>query len=129
MKLRPLMKIKIQINLAIKGYREQFVVREEVGLKVTEQCAKLLQVVLEWGAGQQEAILGLDLLEFHRETAILVLKPVAFIDDDVCPMHFLQHWTQGYRRLVTRNNKREMPYINLWRTVLIVLACGMYRSA
>jgi hypothetical protein len=49
-----------------------------------------MQVVLEWRAGQQQALLRVKLTQSTRNLAVFIFEFVSFINDDVLPCEFLE---------------------------------------
>jgi len=79
-------------------------VAEHVGDQEVQQGPELVQVVLQRGAGNEEARLGLHFADRFGEARFFVLDPVRFVDHQVVPWHagqstfLLEHLVECIRK-------------------------------
>eukprot|EP00976_Prorocentrum_cordatum_P114019 1195790-Prorocentrum_minimum.AAC.6 len=86
---------------------------EHLRQQQVEQRPELLQVVLQRGAGEQQAALALEAIEVAAEAAFAVLHALRLVDDDVLPVHFAQLRAVAHDVLVRRHQHVELHVAHL----------------
>ena len=83
-----------------------------------EQTPELLELILQWRAGQQEAALGDEPVQIPSQLALPVLHALGLINDHVLPFHLwnahpwseqMQQWTA--RRLMRQWAPQNICYV------------------
>ena len=64
---------------------------EHIRQQEVEQGPQLVQVVLQGGARQQQAVGRLELSDNLRQLGLFILDPVGLVNDNVTPVELLQH--------------------------------------